>query len=683
MSSLLSWFGITGKVDSATRLRQAREFLQSEQDLGHGKWELHTKKMFRRDSSPISEVLKTKWKETGRNWFGSRTRHRNSAVKHFCKLIIQNEQAKSNQGGSNNNVAFERATELLNRIGSGEDLCFTVNDMLNLLDGDAPDEFIDNVLKGYLADVKEEAFDDNAFLLSPGIGSETEQRRMVRATIQSADKFAVITTYGIKPVGPDGKVTNTTRPILTALAERQHDQNFTFCLFYNKSAPLQNMVAGKRTKVSVDPAATDQTNWMDVVDAYNDELVEAFNEAVDEGKLSEAKKVKSAMELARSDHLEKAVQRGFLAGKPLVDVECNIYLIEGAPRGGGSHHNKFSINDSGLAATFGASIGNRNKPSWFDCGVVALSKRLVQSQREFFLNKLLPLGEHLGKLEVKQGQASVESALNSRDAQSMSERITDAMENVEIQEPFLDRDGCRVNDQLNRGLVASRLTPLEGNSRARIDGSMGKVGWVKNLGSTFAPRTKPLGKAMENMFQQARRGDTLCVRNRFFGEKAQRLALNALRRGVNLQLLGPLEHDKLSEKKYYLKQIQKLMKAVAKDQDKRQRLDWGTFEFRAFDPNDRVRQKHDFDDEGFAVTDHAKVYAWKRSNQSGSYLMTGTYNLDGQSQKRSHENMMVIQSSSGDLTESLFDDFWDCSSRVTLENVNSALKEIRFKDLKG
>jgi hypothetical protein len=74
-------------------------------------------------------------------------------------------------------------------------------------------------------------------------------------------------------------------------------------------------------------------------------------------------------------------------------VQCGIYFVAAKARGAaGSHHNKFCINDRGVAATLGASIANQTKDSWMDGGCIAVSAPLAASQRDYFLDVLM--GEH-------------------------------------------------------------------------------------------------------------------------------------------------------------------------------------------------------------------------------------------------------------------------------------------------
>jgi phosphatidylserine/phosphatidylglycerophosphate/cardiolipin synthase-like enzyme len=95
-----------------------------------------------------------------------------------------------------------------------------------------------------------------------------------------------------------------------------------------------------------------------------------------------------------------------------------------------------------------------------------------------------------------------------------------------------------------------------------------------------------------------------------------------------------------------------------------------------FNPSQAQRDAHDFDPGGRPVNDHAKVYALQRKDpQKASILLTGTHNLDGQSVKRSHENVMFIESKDRYLTESLFDEFWDSTPEMRKEDIDLLLTE--------
>jgi phosphatidylserine/phosphatidylglycerophosphate/cardiolipin synthase-like enzyme len=62
-------------------------------------------------------------------------------------------------------------------------------------------------------------------------------------------------------------------------------------------------------------------------------------------------------------------------------------------------------------------------------------------------------------------------------------------------------------------------------------------------------------------------------------------------------------------------------------------------------------------------------------------LLTGTHNLDGQSFKRSHENVLFIESKDQHLTSSLFDEFWENTPEVSKQDIDLLVTE--FKKPRG
>ena len=117
-------------------------------------------------------------------------------------------------------------------------------------------------------------YDENAIVLSHSIGSEHEQKSLIKATIESADKFAIITSYGIRPIAGkrEGQISDTMFAILESLAKRQNDKDFSFVFFYNKSLAVQNFILKRKcTEISMNDAenAKGTPSWPQVVNAYN------------------------------------------------------------------------------------------------------------------------------------------------------------------------------------------------------------------------------------------------------------------------------------------------------------------------------------------------------------------------------------------------------------------------------
>jgi len=521
--------------------------------------------------------------------------------------------------------------------------------------------------------IRKNAYDSNAFVFNKGVASEPEQMRLMKATIQSADKFAAVTTYGIKPIDSKGVVTNTMHAVLAGLAEKQDDSNFNFVFLYNKSVGLQNKVTGgKRTQVSLNPDNKKQDHWPQVLNGYNRQVLGEYNKAVKNGAIPgpEFKNVGDLGRLPKSQ-LQSFAQAGHISGLPITDLKANVYMVAADPGIGGSHHNKFAINDSGFAATLGASIGNTSKGSWFDSGAVTLSQKLASSQRDYLLNTLMPEGKHIGLLKVENGEADVQAATKASDVRAMRDTMTETIKGAEIKEPFADGDGQQLNDALASGLRTSGfLKPEEG-----VEGTRAQVAWVQNTGTTIEPLSaKPIKQALEHLFKEAKPGDTLQLRNNAFNGVAQKLALDAIARGVNVQILAPTK-TKLHDAAVLFKDIQSLKNKVDSLPANKGA---GKLEIHVFNPNQGLRDAHDFDPGGRPVNDHAKVYALKRSDPSeASILLTGTHNLDGQSFKRSHENLMFMESKDTNLTSSLFGEFWDATPAMSKQDIDLLVTEFK------
>ena len=529
------------------------------------------------------------------------------------------------------------------------------------------EDSVDRLLqKPAFAEVKKSAFDDNAFVFNKGVTSEPEQIRLVKATIESADKFAAITTYSIKPLEENGKVSNTMHGVLAGVAEKQNDPEFNFVFLYNKSKGFQNMVTGnKRTQVSINPENSKQPQWPEVLDAYNKQIVDEYNKAVESDAIS-GKKMSTAAEFENLTQakLQTLVNSGHISGLPITDLKAKVYMVAADPGLGGSHHNKFCINDSGLAATLGASIGNKSKPSWFDSGAVTLSQKLASSQRNYLLDTLIPEGEHIGLLKLSDGKSGIDAAITKKQVKSVREKLDSDIRPIEIKDPLIGDDEKQLNDKLEYGLRSSGfLKEDEG-----VHGHYSKVACIQNKGSNLEPRdAKPIKQALEHLFKEAKAGDTILLRNCVFNSTAQKLVFKAISSGVNVKVLAPTR-TKLNDAALLFKEIQGVKNKV-------DRLSpdsgAGKLEVHVFNPNQDIRDAHDFDPGGRPINDHAKVYALKRKDpQESTILLTGTHNLDGQSFKRSHENVFYIESKDKNLTDSLFDDFWDGTPEMTKQDID-------------
>jgi len=533
----------------------------------------------------------------------------------------------------------------------------------------APQASIDRLLQQpRFEGVRHNAYDDKAFVFNKGVSSEPEQMRLMKATIESADKFAAVTTYGIKPVDErSGKVTNTMHSVLAGLAQKQGDPDFSFVFLYNKSVGIQNKVTGgKRTQVSINPENTKQQQWPQVLDAYNKQVLGEYNKAVKNG-VTPGPALENAKDLGRlpKDDLQALVKSGHLSGLPITDLKAKVYMVAASPGIAGSHHNKFAINDSGFAATLGASIGNTSKPSWFDSGAVSLSQKLASSQRDYLLDTLMPEGKHIGLLTCEDGEAGIDAATKSKDVKAFRQQIDSAFRGAEVKPPFAGEGEGQLNDKLQSGLRSSGfLKPDEA-----VQGHQAKVAWIQNSGTNLEPmHAKPIKEALQHLFKEAKPGDTILLRNNAFESTAQKLVKEAIERGVNVKILAPTK-TKVHDAAKLFKDIQKIAAQPTTPNA-------GKLQIHVFNPNQAQRDAHDFDPGGRPVNDHAKVYALQRKDASEpTLLMTGTHNLDGQSVKRSHENMMFMESKDKHLTESLFDEFWDSTPEMTQEDIRLLVTE--------
>jgi hypothetical protein len=455
--------------------------------------------------------------------------------------------------------------------------------------------------------------------------------------------------------------------VLAGLAQKQDDPDFSFVFLYNKSAGIQNKkTGGKRTQVSINPDNHKQQHWPQVLDAYNKQIVGEYNKAVKKGAVP-GPEVDSAKDLGRlpKDALQSLVKSGHLSGLPLIELKAKVYMVAASPGIAGTHHNKFAINDSGFAATLGASIGNTSKPSWFDSGAVTLSQKLASSQRDYLLDTLIPEGKHIGLLTCENGEAGIDAGVKSDKVKAFRQQIDASFRGVEIKDPFSNKDDHQLNDKLQSGLRSSGFLKAD----EAVQGHHAKVAWIQNRGTNLEPmHAKPIKEALQHLFKEAKPGDTLLLRNNAFESTAQKLVKEALERGVNVKILAPTK-TKVHDAAKLFKDIQKIASQPAKSGA-------GKLEIHVFNPSQAQRDAHEFDPGGRPVNDHAKVYALQRKDPSEpTILMTGTHNLDGQSVKRSHENMMFMESQDKHLTESLFDEFWDSTPEMSKADIDLLVTE--------
>lgn len=391
---------------------------------------------------------------------------------------------------------------------------------------------------------RERLFDPAAVVLDRGVNSEAEQRSLARAAIAAADRFAIITSYAVRPISREGQISSTMRAILEGIAARQGDPGFTLCFFYNKDTWLQALAVGKRTDASHRDKPL-PSPWVRLVEAYN------------------------------------AEERGKPDGRPIQDLRCHVFLIGATAHGlAGAHHNKFLVNDRGFVATLGASLGNRTKRNWFDSGATALSRRLAAAQRDYFLGVLLPRAASISELAV---DATGQPSLLRRRLPSVRAAL----------------DAPVVDPRTNAGACAALRAALDEN-RLGCEGREAEVLWLQNKGSTMtlSATSKAIGKAIKWIFARAEPGQALCLRNCAIDAAVHAWLLAALARGVDVKILGPVNK---SDSQYY-RDLGRLLAAADRQQGP------GRLEFRVFDPHPSVWGRYGYDPGDDGVVDHGKVY---------------------------------------------------------------------------
>ncbi|GKS91867.1 phospholipase D-like domain-containing protein [Acidovorax sp. SUPP2539] len=462
--------------------------------------------------------------------------------------------------------------------------------------------------------------DDHAFVLTLAPTSEDRQKKLIRMTIDSAEKFAIITSFNVNPAkdhDPE-KISGTMFAILESLARKQHDKDFSFVLFYNDNKLQTNAVisavVGQNVTTNMSLRSSSRTHatttWPAVVKAYNRQQTDA------------------SLKITR----------------PL----CNLYFVAAKAKGvAGSHHNKFCINDKGVAATLGASLANKTKDSWMDGGCVTLSQPLAARQRDYFLDELI------GRHTVHGGQLQVNS-----DGELVMEKMKDlsriqALGTVDIESP-LDQAGP------HKEQAVARLRDSLAQAGVEFDGAAHKVLWVQNTSSgyknMFSTRGhiegKPIGQVMSRFFSGAQPGETINIVNKTIGSEGMALITDALARGCNVNVL--INEDNRAA----------LERAARKFFAHPASSPVGTLNLRHFAPSETLATAQHFNTAEQAVG-HAKNYILERQDGS-SIVMTGSYNLDGQSHYRSNENLMLFETRGHAVKNALFDDLYNgCDSPIS------------------
>ncbi|GKS86026.1 hypothetical protein AVMA1855_17760 [Acidovorax sp. SUPP1855] len=122
-------------------------------------------------------------------------------------------------------------------------------------------------------------FDASAFVLSTIPSSEDRQKKLIRMTIDSAERFAILTSFSVNPTKDHepGQVSATTFAMLESLAKKQHDSHFKFVFLYNDNKLQRNAVVSAIVGQNVTANMSLKSNshvpgtitWPAVVETYN------------------------------------------------------------------------------------------------------------------------------------------------------------------------------------------------------------------------------------------------------------------------------------------------------------------------------------------------------------------------------------------------------------------------------
>ena len=123
---------------------------------------------------------------------------------------------------------------------------------------------------------------------------------------------------------------------------------------------------------------------------------------------------------------------------------------------------------------------------------------------------------------------------------------------------------------------------------------------------------------------------------------------NALAKGCNVNYLISAKNKRAFEKK-----AEKFF-----SQQKSNKT--GKLTIKPFSPDDEFSNAQNFNNQKEPIV-HGKTFIFVKQNGT-KVIMTGTYNLNGQSHWRSNQNMMVIATCDNELSKTLFDDIYDGSS---------------------
>lgn len=456
--------------------------------------------------------------------------------------------------------------------------------------------------------------DDNALILNTVPCSEDLQKKLIRMTIGSAERFAILTSFSVNPAKDHepGNVSGTTFAMLESLARRQDDRDFNFVLLYNDNKLQRNAVlaavVGQNVTANMSLKSTSRVpgtiTWPAVVEAYNRQQ--------------------------RDERLR------------IGNVQCGIYFVAAKAKGvAGSHHNKFCINDRGVAATLGASIANKTKDGWMDGGCIAVSTALAASQRDYFLDVLM--GDHTVHCAQLRMDGDVPSMTPLRDTAPIQ-----ALAGIDVLSP-LDIEGpdkASTADHFNRVLDSAGI-PLEGARH--------KVLWIQKPSNgyrnMFSERRgidgNPIGRAIATIFRSAVAGETIDIANKKIGCEGFSLITDALSRGCNVNVLvdrSARTWVEYAARRFYADRADRSL---------------GRLTVKHYAPNEQLARRLNINLQHEQVL-HAKNYVLTRRDGS-CVVMTGSYNLDGQSHFRSNENLMLFETADANLRKTLFDDLYEGS----------------------
>jgi phosphatidylserine/phosphatidylglycerophosphate/cardiolipin synthase-like enzyme len=153
---------------------------------------------------------------------------------------------------------------------------------------------------------------------------------------------------------------------------------------------------------------------------------------------------------------------------------------------------------------------------------------------------------------------------------------------------------------------------------------------------------KPIGRAFAMVFRSAAAGDTFDIAGKKVGTESFSLIAKALSKGCHVNLL--VNHGCRMWVEYRARRLYADRAAMPP----------GRLTIRHYAPNEHLVRQQNLN-AGKEHILHAKNYVLTRRDGS-CVVMTGSYNLDGQSHYRSNENLMVFEAPDAGLRRALFDD---------------------------